>query len=55
MPWESLRKRLHGPEGLRVAGVLSGTSADGVDVGAAAARAQQKENRHSRRAMYDST
>ncbi|MDA0948421.1 MAG: anhydro-N-acetylmuramic acid kinase, partial [Planctomycetota bacterium] len=33
MPWESLRKRLHGPEGLRVAGVLSGTSADGVDVG----------------------
>lgn len=38
MPWESLRERLHGPEGLRVAGVLSGTSADGVDVGLARLR-----------------
>jgi anhydro-N-acetylmuramic acid kinase len=33
MPWQSLRERLQGTEGLRVAGVLSGTSADGVDVG----------------------
>ena len=33
MPWDALRRELHSPEGLRVAGVLSGTSADGIDVG----------------------
>ena len=33
MPWEALRRELRSPEGLRVAGVLSGTSADGIDVG----------------------
>lgn len=38
MDQNALRKKLEGPEGLLVAGLLSGTSADGIDVGLAGFR-----------------